>query len=379
ADSVGLGKTITALGTAWSLRRAHAITDFGVLAPRKLHEQWAADAEAIGLDPNSFSRLNRHVIERKPLEDAGLEAMLGRYQLLLVDEAHETLRNRRNKLWEHLNHWLRGDPDRMVLLISATPWNNSREDIYNYLAPAWVERTDLIRRYPGLGTPAIARTLHLYDPIDSSHARDFGELDQTTYNQLFGAVFVQRTRHQIARIYGSDAFPTRRVHADATPAQPEHAAFFQQLARTLGQVQIAYREPFSALLRALNPDEATGQSNLHRSFVLQLYKRAESSLFALAVSLAGVERRLREFRRALEVVRDHSDPVAALRDWLREVYLRTDQITDAMEQGDDDDALLQVQHSRAEDNRRANVEAALRDLEPEAARAAVGRLIDLDV
>lgn len=404
ADSVGLGKTVTALGAAWFLQRAGLIERFAVIAPRKLHRQWLADAARIGMARGTPARsavecLNRHQLERFETERAA--ELLTDYRLLLVDEAHETLRNRGNKLWRHLRAWLQRDPQAMLLLISATPWNNSREDIFNYLALGWADYRLPARHFPALDTAPLSADLALFRGAQSQGARHFLELDGARYKQLFGTAFVQRTRHAVAQRYGSAPdFPEREIHPETTPPSEPHDAFFADLDRTLQALGIPYREPFAAMQRALaavdprpggSAVEAPGPSNLHGAFVLQLYKRAESSLYALAVSLEKVVQRLRAFRTTLQAIENAADPRQALAHWLKEVYLRLDPLTigaedmvldgagDAEEAGDEDLAALRLRPSSAEDARRVNLESLLSRVDAEQVVQAVRHLVTHEV
>lgn len=405
ADSVGLGKTITALGTAWFLDRAgmlgpveaHSRPRWAVVAPRKLFHQWRSDASRIGMT-EPLSCLNRHKLERET-DARALETLAG-YRLLLVDEAHEVLRNRSNKLWRHLRAWLRDHPTAMVLLISATPWNNSREDIFSYLSLAWADDRRLRPHFPALDVAPLAGHLDLFSGAAAKGARAFVELDQSRYDQLFGAAFVQRTRHAVQKRYGgAPDFPDRgEPFAETTPPSGAHDAFFVALDKALAALRIPYREPFAAMQRALSEVtgtkiEAPPASNLHGSFVLQLYKRAESSVYALAASLARIAAQLAAFETTLREIEGSLDPKAALEHWLKEVYLRIDPLAVAAAEAAeseapdeaDADALddagfrLQAQPTSAEELRRQNLKGLIDRVTPAEIKAAVRHLIEGDV
>jgi len=401
ADSVGLGKTITAVGTAWFLERAGMLGAQGrwaVVAPRKLFSQWRKDASRVGMT-TPLECLNRHKLERDT--EARAASTLASYKLVLVDEAHEVLRNRGNKLWRHLRAWLRDDPTAMLLLISATPWNNSREDIYSYLSLAWADHGVLRSNFPALDLAPLGSALELFKGASAQGARAFVELDQSRYDQLFGAAFVQRTRHGVLKRYGgAPDFPDRgEPFAETTPPSEAHDAFFVALDRALAALRIPYREPFAAMQRALSQVgagavNAPPASNLHGTFVLQLYKRAESSIYALATSLARVEAQLQAFRTTLEEIEAAADPKAALARWLEEVYLRLDPLAvasaeaaDALADPEDGDAeggdevefRLRLQPTSGEELRRQNLNGLLDRVTPEVIKAAVRHLMDGEV
>lgn len=372
ADSVGLGKTITAIGTAWHLVRRGVVARPALIAPRKLFDQWKADGEKVGAPTTLFATLNRHTLERADEFDAADE--LAPYDLLVVEEAHESLRNRSNKLWRHIRSHLNRHLDCKLLLVSATPWNNSREDIFNYLRLGLAEGKVLAQRFPGLGTEVLWRQLEwLASPYPSSAARDFAGLDLDTYRAVFHTFFLQRTRRGLERRGWAGDFPDRRPHPLEVDASDAYRQFFADLGDTLGDLYLAHRDPFGALLRAVDAvDPSRGDaeeppSNLHRGLLIQLYKRAESSLFALAVSLAGLRRRLAELREHLDVIHDADDPVDALRTWLDETWLN---LADPGPPDDDGDPRPELM-APAEKVRYARLQALMERLDPARARAAI--------
>ncbi len=334
ADSVGLGKTVTALGTVWYLRR-HGLANHPILiSPRKLFSQWHGDAARLHSPTGLLRFINRHELERMPEKDA-LQSLEG-VDLILVEEAHEPLRTRTNKLWTHLRAYLKANQGCRLLLISATPWNNRREDIFNYLLLAWNEGRLLQERYPALDTYPLKAYLSgfmvgIAGLTASGAVRRFDQLPVATYRRVFDQAFVQRTRSGLVRRYGTVLdYPERRVHPHTTPVSEPHDALFSSLAGTLTEFSIPYREPFRAFLRAAaevapSPDGEEVESNLQRSFLIQLYKRAESSEFSLAVSLAGIERQLLAFDAELAQLIKAKSPKKALREWLDQRYLRMEE------------------------------------------------------
>lgn len=336
ADSVGLGKTITAIGTAWYLKRVGQAQRVALIAPDKLRGQWQLDAKNVGAPGDLFHFINRHLIERMDATQAA-EQLAG-CDLLVVEEAHEVLRSRGNKLWKTLREHLRLNRQCRLLLLSATPWNNRREDILNYLLLAWNDARLLCEHYPELDTAPLRDSLAQFAIVPAGSlpaaaaVRWFDQLPLERYRQIFDRTFVQRTRTSLARRYFQQLdFPERLVQPHTVPSSPLYDQLFALLKGTLPQLFVPYREPFDALQRALRTirqqDEQPG-SNLRRSFLIQLYKRAESSIFALAVSLATIERRLDDFESTLKKLCAAASPGAALREWLDAEYTRLDDLDD---------------------------------------------------
>jgi superfamily II DNA or RNA helicase len=387
ADSVGLGKTATALGTVWYLQRNELARNPVLIAPRKLHVQWQDDAARLHSPQGMLRVVNRHELERRTEEEA-LQLLDGA-DLLVIEEAHEALRNRNNKLWAHVRAHLKLHPDCRLLLISATPWNNRREDIFNYLLLAWNEGRLLKERYPALDVRPLKQHLPGFmvgvsgSLTATAAVRQFDRLPVATYRRVFDEVFVQRTRSSLVRRYGTVLdYPERRVHPHTTPTSTPHDALFVELESALAELSIPYREPFSAFLRAVTEvardtaEDDNTESNLHRSFLIQLYKRAESSEFALAVSLAGVERRLVSFGEEMEELASKRQPKKALREWLEQRYLRLDEEAnlDLFEDGADAEML-----SPAEKVRFANLRGLLERLDDRQAKAVIRKVLEEQV
>jgi superfamily II DNA or RNA helicase len=380
ADSVGLGKTITALGLAAYMRRHDRAERVALIAPQKLWDQWHADAQKVDLRGRVFEPINRHQLERLDSEEA--RRALEPYDLILVEEAHESLRNRANKLWQHLRLHLARNVHCRILLISATPWNNRREDIFNFLLLAWNDGSRLAEQYPALKVRPLVEHMAAFRVAPYGHVpaaaavKRFENLGRETYGPVFGEVFVQRTRSRLESKFGRKLdFPEREVHPHITPPAEEHDAFLADLAQALTELSIPYREPFRAILRAVAADDQDeGAGNLHRSFVLQLYKRAESSLFALAVSLRTVRDRLGEFRADMTALRDHPAPDAAL-----SAYLRCDVL--ALDTGGDDEGPWPDPEmlTAAEKARLTRLRGVIDSLDAEGARALLQRLIDVQI
>jgi len=354
ADSVGLGKTITALGVAAYMRRNGLSKRVSLIAPRKLWDHWKADCARVHLPLDTLDYVNRHELER--LDERQATHKLKEADLLIVEEAHESLRNRRNELWMHLRGHLRSHRDCRLLLVSATPWNTSREDIYNYLLLAWNEGSVLSDRYPALASPPLAAHLASFRVSPASSLpvsrglRAFLQLPRERFKEVFDGAFVQRTRSRLEAQGASLDFPERRVLADNAPPSESHDHLFAVLADELPRLRVPYREPFLAFQRSATTLHGgtleEDASNLERSFLTQLYKRAESSLFALAASLSTIRARLDDFQAVLEQLLSESRPKAALGRYLQEFFIKVQADESDDEDNIDRDVLASDQKAR---------------------------------
>ena len=129
SDSVGLGKTITSGGVINHYIHKGA-TRIYVIAPASLKSQWVQDLaerfrlfhgfELISLqDPSAIERA-RELDKYKSVD------------LFVIDEAHN-LRNASGKRHQQLLEWFIANPDSKVLMLTATPINNSLMDFVNQI------------------------------------------------------------------------------------------------------------------------------------------------------------------------------------------------------------------------------------------------------
>lgn len=150
ADSVGLGKTFTALAVMkYYENRNKSVL---VLCPKKLAENWNTYKDNYVNNPIAVDRLNYDVLFHTDLSRShgfsnGLDLdrlNWGNYDLVVIDESHNfrngagthanTHENRYVKLMDKI---IRAGVKTKVLMLSATPVNNRFVDLKNQLAIAY--------------------------------------------------------------------------------------------------------------------------------------------------------------------------------------------------------------------------------------------------
>ena len=157
ADSVGLGKTFTALAVIKSYENRNK--SVLVLCPKKLAENWNTYKDNYLNNPIASDRLNYDVLFHTDLSRNGgtsngldLDRLnWGNYDLVVIDESHNfrngagthanTQENRYVRLLEKV---VRAGVKTKVLMLSATPVNNRFNDLRNQLALAYEGNPDLI-------------------------------------------------------------------------------------------------------------------------------------------------------------------------------------------------------------------------------------------
>lgn len=148
ADSVGLGKTFSALGVIkyYELRNKSVL----VLCPKKLGDNWKTYKQNLTNNILFKDRLRYDVlyhtdIDRELGSSNGIaldRLNWGNYDLLVIDESHnfrnnEAKKDKENRYQKLMRKVLKDGVKTKVLMLSATPVNNKFNDLRNQLALAY--------------------------------------------------------------------------------------------------------------------------------------------------------------------------------------------------------------------------------------------------
>ena len=155
ADSVGLGKTFTALAVIkYYQERNKSVL---VLCPKKLCENWNTyktnyKDNILQADRFNYDVLFHTDLSRKKGISNGIDLSRvnwGNYDLVVIDESHNFRNNNARKDRETrydklMNDVMKSGVKTKVLMLSATPVNNRFNDLKNQLALAYEGNTDKI-------------------------------------------------------------------------------------------------------------------------------------------------------------------------------------------------------------------------------------------
>ena len=148
ADSVGLGKTFTALAVIkyYELRNRSVL----VLCPKKLADNWLnynrnLKTNIFAKDRFSYDVLCHTDLQRTSGYSFGVplnRINWGNYDLVVIDESHnfrnnEVFKDRETRYQKLMNAVIREGVKTKVLMLSATPVNNRFSDLRNQLALAY--------------------------------------------------------------------------------------------------------------------------------------------------------------------------------------------------------------------------------------------------
>ena len=133
ADSVGLGKTITA-GAVISHYISLGKNRIVVIVPASLKDQWRDDLRNVfklseGFDYQLISQQDINLIKQKAEDYRQLKANV---DLFVIDEAHN-LRSEGSERHQCILEWLLDNQSSKVLMLTATPINNSLNDLVSLI------------------------------------------------------------------------------------------------------------------------------------------------------------------------------------------------------------------------------------------------------
>ena len=227
ADSVGLGKTFLA---AALLEEAAAIAVVAAVVPAGLRPLWRrALAPVRERYPDRVRVVTHGQLSRGFTTSA-------QPHLVVVDEAH-AFRNPRTRRYRALRDLTR---DARVVLLTATPVNNSSADLYAQLAIFAADNA-----FRAIGIPSLAG---LFD----------GPTDARSFSALRNAVILRRKRSDLRARYREIVLPNGehlRFPRSVTLATMRHAPLLpaSEMGAVLEQISFAaYRTPSTRLLLALS-------------------------------------------------------------------------------------------------------------------------------
>jgi SNF2 family DNA or RNA helicase len=231
ADSVGLGKTFTALGIIkyYELRNKSVL----VLCPKKLGDNWLTYKQNVTNNILYTDRLRYDVLyhtdisrDRGKSNDIPLDRLnWGNYDLLVIDESHnfrnnEAKKEKENRYQKLMRKVLKSGVKTKVLMLSATPVNNKFMDLRNQLALAYEGNADEINKK--LGTE---RGINDVFKRAQSAFNEWSKLDATErttstllgmldfdFFELLDSLTIARSRKHIQKYYNAEEigeFPKR--------------------------------------------------------------------------------------------------------------------------------------------------------------------------
>lgn len=331
ADSVGLGKTFTALAVIkYYENRNKSVL---VLCPKKLTNNWNTYKDNYVNNPIAADRLRYDVLYHTDLnrthgKSNGLDLdrlNWSNYDLVVIDESHN-FRNggklsgedneKENRYLKLLNKVIRKGVKTKVLMLSATPVNNRFNDLKNQLALAYEGNTELIDDK--------LNTTRSIDDIFKSAQRAFNTwskwepADRTTENllrmldfdffEVLDSVTIARSRKHIQKYYDTTdigTFPTRLKPISLRPplTSLKKAINYNEIYEQLTLLSLSIYTPTHFILPSkmekyaeLYEDnkvnvgftQANREQGIRRLTAINLMKRMESSVYSFNLTLKRI-------------------------------------------------------------------------------------------
>lgn len=330
ADSVGLGKTFTALAVIkyYELRNKSVL----VLAPKKLSENWTNYNANLTTNIFASDRFNYDVLAHTDLSRTRGESMglrldrvnWGNYDLVVIDESHnfrnaDYAEEKESRYQRLMRHVIREGVKTKVLMLSATPVNNRFNDLKNQLQLAYEGESEKLAQHLKISTTVekvfsdAQRVFNEWSklPPDARTTDQILQMLDFDFFELLDAVTIARSRKHILAFYDTTeigAFPERlppisiRAPLADLPGVPTFNEIFEQLQELTLAVYtpLAYAFPsrISKYEDLYDVRGGTARSNLGQSgreqglkklMTVNLLKRLESSVEAFRLTLERIE------------------------------------------------------------------------------------------
>ncbi|WP_294556306.1 helicase-related protein [uncultured Mailhella sp.] len=339
ADSVGLGKTFTALAVVkyYELRNKSVL----VLCPKKLAHNWLTYNKNVKANIFKEDRFNYDVLAHTDLSRTSGESFgialnqvnWGNYDLVVIDESHNFRNN--NPYKEHetryqrlMNKVIREGVKTRVLMLSATPVNNRFSDLRNQLALAYEGDSDnLSKKLRGSrSVEEIFRraqtAFNAWSKLPPEERTPKAILDQLDFDffDLLDSVTIARSRKHIQTFYDTTDignFPQRRkpVSFRCPLTERKDVPDFNGIYKQLSVLTLCVYTPLAYLFPSrikkyadLYDTRVDGKSVLRQAdrerslqalMTTNLLKRLESSVEAFRLTLGGLQE---NYARILESV-----------------------------------------------------------------------------
>ena len=320
ADSVGLGKTYTALAVIkyYELRNERVL----VLCPKKLHQNWALYLDYMGQAHNPFKadRFGYTLLSHTDLSrDRGMAGQIdlehfnwSGYDLIVIDESHNFRSSEGTRYQRLIEEAIQQGVKTKVLMLSATPVNTSLTDLRNQIYLMTEGRDDDFRESLGVGNVGslMAVAQREFKQWESSVAAN-GRRDKAALLEQLGADFlrllegvsISRSRRHIEQFYAQEMarvgrFPTRAAPVnDHPPTDLRGRLSYKALADRIDKFTLSVYQPSGYVvsesrLRELadererrNFDQRDRERWLIAMMRTNFLKRLESSAHALTLTL----------------------------------------------------------------------------------------------
>lgn len=329
ADSVGLGKTFTALAVIkyYELRNRSVL----VLCPKKLADNWLnynrnLKTNIFARDRFSYDVLCHTDLNRTSGESFGTplnRINWGNYDLVVIDESHnfrnnDAFKDKETRYQKLMNKVIREGVKTKVLMLSATPVNNRFTDLRNQLALAYEgDSENLSKKLRTSKTVEevfrnAQKAFNAWSKLPPEERTPRAILDALDFDffELLDSVTIARSRRHIQTFYDTKDighFPERRkplsFHRPLT--ERSDVMGFNEIFEQLSSLKLAVYAPISYILPSrlrkyedLYDTKIGGKGTLRQVdrekslqalMTVNLLKRLESSVQSFRLTLQSLQ------------------------------------------------------------------------------------------
>lgn len=345
ADSVGLGKTYTALSVIkYYENRNKSVL---VLCPKKLHDNWMTYHSNYVNNPLAGDRLRYDILYHTDLsrtsgQSNGLDLEhinWGNYDLVVIDESHN-FRNggkvttdendenpRENRYLQLMNKVIRAGVKTKVLMLSATPVNNRFNDLRNQLALAYegdssrldalLDTNSSLEEIFRQAQTAFNRWSKL--PPEERSTKSLLEALSFDFFEVLDSVTIARSRKHIEQYYDTadiGKFPERLQPISRTPKLTDlpTAVNFNDIYVSVSELNLAIYTPSDFILpsrldkytevredgRFGNLSRSGRERGIRSLMSINLLKRLESSVNSFRLTLDRIKTYIEATIRAID-------------------------------------------------------------------------------
>lgn len=332
ADSVGLGKTFTALSVIkyYEGRNKSVL----VLCPKKLNDNWITYKSNYVNNPIAKDRLRYDILYHSDLSrnkgyTNGLDLShinWGNYDLVVIDESHN-FRNggkiygdednkKENRYLQLMNKVIKAGVKTKVLMLSATPVNNRFNDLKNQLQLAYegeVENMDRILNTESSIEDIFRQAQKAYNvwsklPQEERTTERLLGMLSFDFFEVLDSVTIARSRKHIEAYYDTSTigrFPTRLTPISRRPSLTDLpcAINYNEIFGQLQKLNLAIYTPSAFILPSKaykynhggDNDAKSGLSlegremGIRRLMSINMLKRLESSVNSFRLTLERVQ------------------------------------------------------------------------------------------
>lgn len=331
ADSVGLGKTFTALSVIkYYENRNKSVL---VLCPKKLSNNWVMYKSNYLNNPLANDRLRYDVLYHTDLSrekgfSNGLDLSLinwGNYDLIVIDESHN-FRNggdikddKENRYLRLMNRVIRSGVQTKVLMLSATPVNNRFNDLKNQLQLAYEGDTRKIDSKLNTKKPInviFRQAQQAFNewsklPADERTTECLLNMLDFDFFELLDSVTIARSRKHIEKYYDTSSigkFPTRLPVISLRPPLTENTKRinYNQIYEHISALNLKIYMPSlfifpskeakyydveakQANIKSSKTGQIGREEGIRRLMSINLLKRLESSVYSFKLTLTRVQ------------------------------------------------------------------------------------------